>query len=244
MNVFLTLAFLLFIGSVTGWCLEVVFRKYFSSSNPEHKWINPGFCTGPYLPIYGFGLCSLYLIAGLESFLSIETPVLEKAVLFLIMAVSMTAIEYVAGILSLKVFKVRLWDYSDEWGNLQGIICPRFSLIWALMGALYYFLIHPKISGALAWLSDNLAFSFVIGFFFGVFLLDAANSAELVIKLRQWAKNNNIIVRYEALKIHIRRYSDTEKKKYRFYHPFHSDRSLTEHLKEMQEALEQRTRRK
>ncbi len=244
MNVFLTLAFLFFVGSVSGWCLEVVFRRYFSSSNPERKWINPGFCTGPYLPIYGFGLCTLYLIAGLESFISIENPVLEKSVLFLIMAVSMTAIEYIAGIFSLKVAKVRLWDYSDEWGNLQGIICPRFSLIWALMGAFYYFLIHPKISGALEWLSDNLAFSFVIGFFFGVFLLDAAHSAELVMKLRQWAKNNNMVVRYEALKTHIRRHIDAEKKKYHFYHPFRSDRSLAEHLKEMQETLEQHTHRK
>ena len=47
MNVFLTLTYLFFIGSVSGWVLELFFRKFFSSSNPEHKWINPGFCTGP-----------------------------------------------------------------------------------------------------------------------------------------------------------------------------------------------------
>ena len=63
MNFFLTLAYLFFIGSVSGWVLELFFRKFFSASNPEHKWINPGFCTGPYLPIYGFGLCALYLLA-------------------------------------------------------------------------------------------------------------------------------------------------------------------------------------
>lgn len=218
MNVFLTLAFLFFVGSLSGWCLEVVFRRYFSSSNPERKWINPGFCTGPYLPIYGCGLCALYLIAGLENLLTIENPVLEKGVLFLIMAVSMTAIEYIAGIFSLKVAKVRLWDYSDEWGNIQGIICPLFSVIWAVMGALYYFFIHPYILNALAWLSNNLAFSFVIGFFFGVFLLDVAHSAQLVVKLRQWAKENDVVVRYEGLKAQIRRRSDAEKKKYHFHH--------------------------
>lgn len=244
MNVFLTLAFLFFVGSLSGWCLEVVFRRYFSSSNPERKWINPGFCTGPYLPIYGCGLCALYLIAGLENLLTIENPVLEKGVLFLIMAVSMTAIEYIAGIFSLKVAKVRLWDYSDEWGNIQGIICPLFSVIWAVMGALYYFFIHPYILNALAWLSNNLAFSFVIGFFFGVFLLDVAHSAQLVVKLRQWAKENDVVVRYEGLKAQIRRRSDAEKKKYHFCHPFRTDRPLAEHLKEMRESLEQRTRKK
>lgn len=67
MNILLKLAYLFFIGSVIGWCIEVIFRRFFSSANPERKWINPGFCTGPYLPLYGCGLCILYLIASLES---------------------------------------------------------------------------------------------------------------------------------------------------------------------------------
>ena len=66
MNKFLILAFLFFVGSTFGWILEVFFRKFFSRNNPEHKWINPGFCTGPYLPLYGSGLCVLYLIASLN----------------------------------------------------------------------------------------------------------------------------------------------------------------------------------
>ena len=59
MNFILTLAYLFFVGSVSGWVLELFFRKWFSSSNPEHKWINPGFFIFLYLPIYGFGLCAL-----------------------------------------------------------------------------------------------------------------------------------------------------------------------------------------
>ena len=65
LSLFLRLAYLFFLGSVFGWVLELLFRKFFSSSNPEHKWINPGFCVGPYLPLYGSGLCALYCIATL-----------------------------------------------------------------------------------------------------------------------------------------------------------------------------------
>lgn len=61
--IFLYLAYLFFLGSLAGWVMEVLFRKFFSDSNPEHKWINPGFCVGPYVPLYGFGLCFLYLLA-------------------------------------------------------------------------------------------------------------------------------------------------------------------------------------
>ena len=115
MNVVLELAFLFFVGSVSGWVLEVLYRRFISSANPERRWINPGYCTGPYLPLYGFGLCLMYLIASLEKHSIIDSRFWNKVVLFAAMAVCMTAIEYIAGILALKVIKVRLWDYTNEW---------------------------------------------------------------------------------------------------------------------------------
>ena len=137
MNLFLTLAFLFFIGSVFGWVLELFFRKFFSSSNPEHKWINPGFCTGPYLPIYGFGLCALYLLARIGDATGLDNSLHGKAVLFVGMAVSMTLIEYIGGLMLLKGAKIRLWDYSNCWGGRFSapgtislcirIFSPRFS---------------------------------------------------------------------------------------------------------------------
>lgn len=243
MNGFLTLAFLFFLGSLAGWCLEVVFRKFFSSSNPEHRWINPGFCTGPYLPIYGFGLCALYVLARMESRVDIANPFWRKVVMLLLMAAAMTAIEYIAGILCLKLAKVRLWDYSGQWGNVQGIICPLFSLFWGILGGGYYFFIHPKILGALQWLSRNLAFSFVIGFFFGVLFIDVAHSTQLVVKLRRWAKENHVVVHYEALKAQIRRRAEAERQKYHFFRPFRSDWPLREHLKSLGETLRQHIRK-
>lgn len=238
MSLFLTLAFLFFIGSVSGWVLEVFFRRFFSSANPERKWINPGFCTGPYLPLYGCGLCLLYLIAQMEHSLVAEDSLLGKLMLFLVMAVCMTVIEYIAGLWSLKITKVRLWDYSDEWGNLQGIICPKFSMYWACLGALYYFLIHPYILGVLDWLSCNLTFSFVIGLFYGVFLVDAVNSAKLVSRLKRYAEENNVVVRYEAIKADIRRKHDEAKNRYHFFRPFQTSVPLTEHLKELKDSFE------
>ena len=149
MPLFLVFADLFFLGSVAGWVLEVFFRRFFSRANPERRWINPGFCTGPWLPLYGCGLCILYLLSALERFSLIRDPAWNRVCLFAVMALAMTGIEYLAGLLALRVAKVRLWDYTDQWGNIQGIICPKFSLAWAVLGALYYFLIHPRILGAL-----------------------------------------------------------------------------------------------
>ena len=240
MNIFLTLAFLFCIGSVFGWLLEVVFRRFFSSSNLERRWINPGFCTGPYLPLYGFGLCLIYLIASLEQYSIVADPLWNKLLLFLMMAVIMTALEYLAGLFTLKVGKVRLWDYSREWGNIQGIICPKFSCIWAALGALYYFLVHPRILSALDWLSRNLAFSFVIGLFFGVFLIDVAHSLQLTAKLKKYAEDNDVIVKYEAIKEHIRSTRVKGAKGGFFYKPFYAERPLREYLNELKESFEKR----
>ena len=45
MNMFLTLAYLFFIGSTLGWVAELLYRRFLSGANPERKWINPGFCA-------------------------------------------------------------------------------------------------------------------------------------------------------------------------------------------------------
>ena len=243
MNLFLKLAFLFFMGSVAGWLMEVLFRRFVSRANPEHKWINPGFCTGPYLPLNGCGLCLMFLIAYLEKWNFIESPFWNKVVLFFVMAVTMTLIEYIAGILALKIMKVRLWDYTNEWGNVQGIICPKFSLIWAVLGAVYYFAIHPHILGAIHWLSKNLAFSFVIGLFFGVFIIDAAQSLRLVAKLKAFAEENDVVVKYDTLKANIRKHYEATAQKYHFFRPLHTDRPLSEHLKELRSTFEIRVKK-
>lgn len=244
MSTVLTLSFLFFMGSITGWVLELIFRRFFSSANPERKWINPGFCAGPYVPLYGLGLCALYLIVSLEKYSFIDSVFWTRVLLFLAGAIAMTAIEYIAGLLSLKVLQMRLWDYSNQWGNIQGIICPKFSLAWALLVAVYYFFIHPYILDSIAWLSRNLAFSFVIGFFYGVFIIDVVHSAQLVAKLRRFAGENGVIVRYERLKEHIRAERERAHEKYRFFQPFKSRADITEHLREMRSEFEERIRRR
>lgn len=240
MNMFLILAYLFFIGSTLGWVAELLYRRFLSGANPERKWINPGFCTGPYLPLYGCGLCILYLIASLEDYHFFHNETVNKLMLFLTMTVLMTVIEYIAGYLCLKLNNVRLWDYTGQWGNVNGIICPKFSLIWGLLGALYYFLVHPHILSSLEWLGRNLAFSFFIGVFFGVFIIDVAHSLQIVSKLKKYAAENNVILRYEHIKAQIRRSYEQNAKKYHFFRPFSTEKPLAEHLKELRNSFEQR----
>ncbi|WP_295155577.1 putative ABC transporter permease [uncultured Ruminococcus sp.] len=236
---FMILALLFSAGSMLGWTLEVFYRR-FKPTNKERVWINPGFLSGPCLPLYGFGLTALYLMAGLERFIPIDDAYLRKGVLFAFMAAAMTFIELIAGELFIIKRHLKLWDYSELRFNYKGIICPRFSFYWALLGAGYYFFIHPRILSGLEWFSHNLLFSFVIGFFYGILTLDLVHSFSLTAKIKAFAEENEMIIRYEELKKHIRNEAERKREKYRFLNAMHTERELLDELRAyMEKQLEQ-----
>lgn len=222
----LVILFLFFIGCIMGWCIEVIFRKFFSKSNPSHKWINPGFLIGPYLPLYGSGLVVLYLLSLIHIDAVDAHPVLQKVLVVLIMAIAMTVVEYIAGRIFIIGMNIKLWDYSDEWGNIQGIICPLFSFFWGVIAALYYFFLHPHILNAVYWLADHLTFSFFIGFFYGVFVIDCVVSFNLMNKVKKFAKENDLIVRVEELKSRLALDREKFKEKPSFLLSLHDTASI------------------
>ena len=233
LNILLVLALLFFMGSLFGWVLELFYRRFISPANPDRRWINPGFLTGPYLPLYGFSLCALYGLAHIR-ITWISQPVIRQMMLFLVMSVVVTVIEFVAGMIFIRQMKIKLWDYEKEWGNIKGVICPRYSFYWAVLSAIYYFLIHPRILDSIYWLANHLSFSFFMGFFYGVFAVDFWYSMRIMARIKKFAKDNDIVVRYEILKSTIKSKSEEMKEKSSFIFSFRAlskEWSFPEYLK-------------
>ena len=214
MQTFLIFTFLFAVGAVCGWVIELFFRRI-----AHGKWVNPGFLHGPYLPLYGFGLSLLYLIAEIPLG-GISQSWLQYVVRLIIVCVSMTLIEYLAGLIFIKGMGIKLWDYSSRRGNIQGIICPLFSFLWTLIGGGYIFLLHPLVSRAVVWFTGNLYYSFFVGVFFGLFIWDFASTMRLSVRLRRFAKEYGVMVRYEELKLMIKNALDSMKQKSSFLNPF------------------------
>jgi uncharacterized membrane protein len=230
MDLFLSLAVLFAFGSLGGWCLELLFRRFVSS----HKWINPGFLVGPCLPIYGLGVCFLFLISyfiDFHRYFSIPNW-LNSILVILIMGIVMTLLEYIAGIIFIKGMKIKLWDYSSRKGNIQGIICPLFSLIWTLVGALFYFLLKTPCEKLLVWFGSHadssLYFPFLLGIFYGIFIVDLAYSFHLSSRIKKLANEYHIIVKYEKFKEDIASFNEQQKQRINFLLPFTSSTSLKE----------------
>lgn len=227
MQIFFDLSFLFILGSVGGYIMELFFRRFVSAK----KWINPGFLTGPVLPIYGFGVVGMYVISTLLMKLPIENLVLKEILIVLIIGVLMTLIELITGEIFIIGMNIKLWDYSDRWGNYKGVICPLFSLIWAGIGALYFFFAHSAFTElVLAVRSWNYSLYF-IGFAFGVLFVDVIYSFNVSSKISKIAKDLQIVVKYEHLKASISNQMHKVKEKYNFLFPFKSKTSLKESIK-------------
>lgn len=229
---FLSFCLLFFIGAIGGYLLELVFRRIV-----HHQWINPGFLVGPYLPLYGFGVVILFGIGRIFDLFEIQPLWLKDIVVILIMSFFMTLVEYITGLIFIKGMNIKLWDYSSRLGNIQGIICPLFSLAWTLVAALYYLLLDPYLLDWVLWLSSHLEFSFVIGLFAGVVIVDVGYSFKISSKIKKIAKDNKIVIGWENFKASIAQYSKKVKEKRKFLFPFHSKISLKELINNYKEKV-------
>lgn len=232
MKFFLLFVFLFLVGSFFGWCLEVFFRRFFSAK----KWVNPGFMRGPWLPLYGFGVTVMFTIiivlqknlpidiplynpSGFYNFRGESSPTVYDLIPISIMGASMILLEFVAGLIFVKGFKVRLWDYSNMKGNIMGIICPVFNVIWVALAIIFYYGINPFVydiaNKAYVYMfgqslnspvteAGNVAhfgFIFVLGLVYGVMLVDLIKSIDLFNKITKFAKESGLVTRYDEMRL-------------------------------------------
>ena len=96
------------LGGTLGYFIELVFRRIV-----HKKWINPGFLTGPCLPLYGVGTVCLFFISSFD-YSFIASPVWRAVFVIAIITFAMTFVEYITGLIFIKGMNVKLWDYSDR----------------------------------------------------------------------------------------------------------------------------------
>ena len=124
------LLLIFFAGCIIGWIYEEIF--YWIT---EGLLRNRGILYGPWLPIYGIGALGIYAMKPLK-----KHPVL----LFFLCAVVTGVVEYIIGVVGIHLFGMRLWDYRGLLWNLDGIICLRSVMSFALMGLVFHYLLEPE----------------------------------------------------------------------------------------------------
>ncbi len=118
--------------SMIGWTAETLL-----CSVAAGKFVNRGFLSGPFCPIYGFG--ALLISAALG-------PVQDNLpVLFLSAVVLTSALEYLTGFALETLFHAKYWDYSTRRCNLQGRVCLGNALAFGLGGVLTLRVLQPAL---------------------------------------------------------------------------------------------------
>jgi uncharacterized membrane protein len=136
------------IYSVLGWITETIY-----CSVQERHFVERGFLRGPLCPIYGAG--ALILLLVLES-------VQSWVAIFIIGFLLTSALEYITSYIMEKIFKMRWWDYSDQFLNINGRVCLLNSTLFALMTVILVKVLHPFIERHVANLSENILYALTI----------------------------------------------------------------------------------
>lgn len=121
---------LFFLLAVFGWLWEGFLYLF-----KDDVYVNRGFLTGPWLPIYGVGGVSLEILFHRWR----DRP----ALVFVSSMILCTVLEYVAGWYLESAWGVKWWDYSLAPWNLHGRVCLYSSLLFGLGGMILVWLAGP-----------------------------------------------------------------------------------------------------
>ncbi len=114
----------------------------------ERKLVNRGFLKGPFLPIYGSGaICILVVTIPVRG---------NIPAMCIVGMVSAAVLEYVTGYVMERLFRVRYWDYTGKFLNINGYICLSSVLCWGMMTLLVVDVIHVRIEHVVMLLSTQM----------------------------------------------------------------------------------------
>lgn len=165
-----SLWFLFFIiYSVLGWIAETLY-----CSVPQGHFVERGFLRGPLCPIYGVG--ALILLFVLE-------PIENWILIFLLSFLLTSILEYITSYAMERVFKMRWWDYSGHFLNINGRVCLLNSTLFGLLALVLTKIIHPFIETHVASIPENILhpLAFLFG---GLFLVDFIVSIHASFRLK------------------------------------------------------------
>jgi len=160
-----------FIYAFLGWILEVIYYGI-----DEGRFINRGFLNGPLCPVYGIGFYGVILI--------LEKIKFNFFLLFFGSMAICTFVEFWAGYILFKIFKMRWWDYTDEKLNLWGFICPKFSLYWGIACSFGIYVLHPSVLWFLGKMPEWLKI-LVLGFLSIILVCDIVATVCALIGLKK-----------------------------------------------------------
>ena len=215
--------FMFSLFSFVGWILEFFYRGV-----RQQKILNPGFMSGCVLPLYGIGAIMCDIICTMFQNVKSDYNILWT---FLIAMVILSILEFITGFILDKVFHMKLWDYSKYKFNIKGYICLQYSIMWGLLFLVYNYFIYSSIINAGDIFINNMACVFLLGLFYGVFLIDLSVSIGLMSNIVRYSKMVAESINLENLRSELKKQVEKRKFIYSMFPYATTNRYLKEKIK-------------
>ncbi len=156
-NLGLKIGIVFYLASMIGYVYELILNLIFNGKIFSH-----GFLKGPWLPIYGFGALLILLINKFQK---------QPLVIFFLSFFITGFLEGISGYLLLKIFKMRLWDYTGKFLNIGGFVCFLSAFCFGIGGLLVTYILYPLVQKLLKKV-NNKDLTYILTLITVIFSLD------------------------------------------------------------------------
>ena len=123
--------------SIIGYLFETICSWIFKTG------FSSGILYGPWTPLYGFGVLIIMLLSN-KIFESLHlNKVVETIIVFVVITIVLTILEWLGGILIEKLFHITFWDYSNYKYHIGKYISLEMSLVWGVGSIILIYLVLP-----------------------------------------------------------------------------------------------------
>lgn len=149
-----------FIYSILGHILEslmaIITKTNFKS----------GILSGWWTPVYGIGAITIlfvsqYLFKNLHM-----NRVYETAVVFFVVAIVLSTLEALGGVLIEKTFGLTFWNYNNHKYHIGKYVSLEMTIIWGIASVIFIYVIHPLLRNFIKKIPGFVTISLLMLFLF------------------------------------------------------------------------------
>lgn len=149
-----------FIYSILGHALESIVA-YITHTN-----FKSGFLYGWWTPVYGIGAATIlfiskYLFKNLHM-----NRIIETIIVFFVVAIVLSTLEALGGVLLEKIFGISFWDYNSHRFHIGKYISLEMTIIWGIASIIFIYIVNPLLKNIINkipnWIIFFLSILFII----------------------------------------------------------------------------------
>lgn len=149
-----------FVYSILGHALETIVAFI------THTNFKSGILNGWWTPVYGIGAITIlfiseYLFKNLHM-----NRVYETVIVFFVVAIVLSTLEALGGVLIQSIFGTTFWDYSNQRYHIGKYISLEMTITWGIVSIIFIYVIHPILKGIIhkipRWVTILLIILFLI----------------------------------------------------------------------------------